>query len=452
MQKNSLIVISDLHLADGHSMLEEFRAPQQEAFDGLLLAALPGGSLENTVAPELIINGDCFDFLVLSPYAEDGMATPKDALEKFEKIVAAHKSFFVSLRHFMAQGGKVTFIPGNHDIELCFAEVRSRLRQELNPEENEVYRLDLRIDRSYSPLPDVLIEHGNQFEFWNYARDVWDVAGCALTENPEQIMLPYGTQYMQRASLPISLRYPYFDHFEPPIGTTRQIALLSMIDPEIVVETARRTSLMMSHPYQTLQNLQPEDVFVPVRLFAEAMPDFANFQQDMLNSFPAWEAVEELLYSADERQNMNAAAIEEFFTLHLAMEQPFEGALQAIFQLSSLRGDEDTTRGMHTVLHDHPEVHVAIAGHTHIARLDQCNGSQVYLNTACWTLRETPPTSGEITPEIIDWLRQPERAFSPLHDKTAFRFAWVQAETNQPASARLCVWQGGVDGHYHILE
>src|SRR5690242_2465324 len=77
MPATSFIVVSDLHLADGHAVLEGFGPQQQSALDGILQATLPGGALGNTTTPAtLIINGDCFEFLALPPYPEDGCTTP----------------------------------------------------------------------------------------------------------------------------------------------------------------------------------------------------------------------------------------------------------------------------------------------------------------------------------------------------------------------------------------
>ena len=70
-------MISDLHIAGGHAILDGFSERQQSAFEGLLSAAM--GQATTRVAPtgpgplgdaedvELIINGDCFDFLAVPP-------------------------------------------------------------------------------------------------------------------------------------------------------------------------------------------------------------------------------------------------------------------------------------------------------------------------------------------------------------------------------------------------
>ena len=55
------LIISDLHLADGHSVLDGWGKLQQSALEGLLNAACSSGPLGQADEVELIINGDCFE-------------------------------------------------------------------------------------------------------------------------------------------------------------------------------------------------------------------------------------------------------------------------------------------------------------------------------------------------------------------------------------------------------
>src|SRR5260370_8963552 len=126
------LIIRYLHLADGHAILDGFGARQQAALQGLASAAEAGGVWGDVDDVELIINGDCFDFLTIRPYLDDGITTPDIALEKWSKILAAHHAFFDTLRGFLRSPGRhITFITGNHDAELPFAEVRQAALQPL---------------------------------------------------------------------------------------------------------------------------------------------------------------------------------------------------------------------------------------------------------------------------------------------------------------------------------
>ena len=64
------LILNDLHLADGHAILDSFGEVQQAAFEGLMAAASPAGPLGRADEVELIINGDCFDFLATRPMTQ----------------------------------------------------------------------------------------------------------------------------------------------------------------------------------------------------------------------------------------------------------------------------------------------------------------------------------------------------------------------------------------------
>src|SRR5437588_3467928 len=225
------LVVSDLHLADSASILECFSDTQQSAFEGLLGMASQSHHIYSSLFGqaknvELIINGDTFDFLTTTPYDTNGMTRPEVALQKLDKIIAAHEPFFVALRSFIeAPGHSITFLAGNHDIELCFAEVRERICTAIVGATSDL-RLHFCPTRFYRPLPDVYIEHGNHYDFWNHAiQGLWDEQGQPLEPQPVTITLPVGSHYLQHAAHAISVHYTYFDHFEPSMNTMRQMAL-----------------------------------------------------------------------------------------------------------------------------------------------------------------------------------------------------------------------------------
>src|SRR6266566_10144137 len=119
---NTTLVISDLHLADGHTILDGFGDAQQAAFEGLTSAAGAADEIE------LVINGDCFDFLATAPYDTGGIIDISTSLEKLSKIIATHTPFFEALRRFIETPERhVTFITGNHDIELRLARVQEEI-------------------------------------------------------------------------------------------------------------------------------------------------------------------------------------------------------------------------------------------------------------------------------------------------------------------------------------
>src|ERR1700736_2947681 len=92
------LIIRDLHSADGHPILGGFGEQQQAHLRGWLRAGAPGGPLGNAEDVELIINGDCFDFLAIPPYVAHTTTSPVIALEKWKTIPPTHRAFFEALR------------------------------------------------------------------------------------------------------------------------------------------------------------------------------------------------------------------------------------------------------------------------------------------------------------------------------------------------------------------
>ena len=453
------LIISDLHLADGHSVLDGWGKLQQSALEGLLNAACSSGPLGQADEVELIINGDCFDFLSTPPYDTGGVSDAPTAVAKLEKIIATHGPFFEALRHFIETPGRsVTFTVGNHDIELCFAEVRARTGQVIGvpydatptdvagkEERPKVYFCPTRF---YRPLSDVYIEHGNHYDFWNHSMQrLWDERGQPVTLQPETITLPAGSHYFQHAAHPISIAYPYFDQFEPSINSTRQIALLSLLNPDAVVETVRLTMELLSTPRKALAGLEPGEERIPAKLFTAAMLDFAAFHEDVQKRKPDWAD----LHGAYDTQEQ-ADIMTEFAMLRDALALPPIEAVAAICTPTIYRMGESVAKGMHNVLKNDSTLRYAIAAHTHMIRIDPVHeGAQTYLNTASWTSRFALPAPGTITPALVEWLRHPDWNAIPLRDVTQLTFAIVNVTPGGPSSASLCVWEGGAKGSYRVL-
>ena len=449
------LIISDLHLANGRAGLDGFGAQQQAALRGLLRATRPGGPLGSADDVEFIINGDCFDFLVVRPYLDNGIITPDIALRKWGEIQAAHSVFFEALRDFLHIPGRhVTFIAGNHDVELAFAEVREAVRRAICDGDSVPERgLFFCETRCYRPLPDVYIEHGHHYDFWNNAGEVWDEQGQPRSRQPARLTMPIGTQYFQRAAYPVSMAYGYFDHLDPSLDSARQIALLCLFNPPLVMETAQGALAMLSYPRVALESLQPGEERNPARLFEVAMLDFSAFQQDMMARKPEWQTIEDWMQAhATEPKDPQVEAIAEFYELREALSLPPIEAVKAILQPRHYVMGESVALGMQSILRDDPTLRYAIAGHTHMLRRDTLNGGgQTYLNTATWTKREYKPAPDDMTPELAQWLREPWQAASPLQDITQMVFALVRGEDGQPSTAELCVWDGGEQGHYRVL-
>ena len=439
------LVLSDLHLADSYSIFEGFGDLQQSALEGLLSSTFTNSDAEIVDDVELIINGDCFEFLFMEPHEKQDFTHPATALFKLERVIDGHRPFFNTLRRFISQTGRhITFITGNHDVELAFTDVQERIYEVICNEPGLKERVNFCHSYFYRPLYDVHVEHGNQHDFWNRITDLWDERGQPLTYNPSKITLPLGTQYIQRAAYPINVQYPYFDHFEPPMNLTPQVALLCLLNPEIVVSTVQHAMEMLSYSRKPFVGLALEEEDNPVLLFEHAMREFAAFQEDLVAQHPDF--IEPLGETSHVDAMLEFAAIREVLSL------PFIDAIKAIFVSTIYRMAESTAQGIQNTLQNDHSVRYAIAGHTHMHRINSINdGSQVYLNTGTWTTRYALPLLDEITPELIEWLSKPDLNAIPLRDITQLIFALIRAEDGSPSSVNLCVWQGGENGTYHVL-
>ena len=187
-----------------------------------------------------------------------------------------------------------------------------------------------------------------------------------------------------------------------------------------------------------------EEMNNPVSLFDLAMREFAAFQEDLLAQHPDF--IEPL------GESSRIDAMLEFTAIREALSLPLLDAMKAIFAPNIYKMAESTAQGMQNSVQKDHSVRYAIAGHTHIHRINSFNnGSQVYLNTGTWTTRYTLPDPDEITPELIAWLSKPDWNAIPFRDITQPIFALIRTEEASPSTVNLYVWQGGESGNYHLL-
>jgi UDP-2,3-diacylglucosamine pyrophosphatase LpxH len=457
------LIVSDLHVASGDTMLDGFGERQQAALEGLLAAAgRSGGSpLGEGDDVELIINGDCFDFVAVEPHDTGGVMDTALALEKLGKMTAAHGPFFETLHRFVRQPRRrITFMTGNHDIELCFAGVRAGIMEAMGMQQDD-WRVYFCPMRSYRPLPDVYIEHGNAYDFWNHDRSgFWDASGHVRTANPQVMTLPMDSQYMQHVGHPVLARYPYLTLFEPSLSIPRQVALFCLLNPAVVVELIQHVQELLDagthEPRKGLLHLAPGEESSPAALFEQAIMVLVAFQQEAATRSPGWKepSGEEAALQAQAQAMMEVAMVRETLS-RVGEDECVTEAIATICTPTTAAMGDSVAAGMHTMLNSDPSLRYAIAGHTHKACIDRIKGGtaeqQVYLNTGGWTSWLALPASEEVTPELVAWLREPDWGNIPLRDiPPQCVFALVNAAEG-PSSASLCIWEGGSNGQYRVL-
>jgi UDP-2,3-diacylglucosamine pyrophosphatase LpxH len=458
------LVVSDLHVGDGDPLLDGFGERQQAAWEGLLEAAggNSGSPLGDADDVELIINGDGFDFLMVAPYGTGGVMNAGLAMEKLQNITTAHRQFFQTLHAFVSRPGRrITIMTGNHDVELCFAEVRAGILEALgmSPEDE---RVSFWPGRSYRPLPDVYLEHGNAYDFWNHDRsDFWDASGRVRTAHPQTITLPMDTLYAQHAGHPVLARYMYLILFDPPLTFPRQLALMCLLDPEIVVEFIQHMQEILatgtrSEPARKLLDPVPDREKKPIILFLQGLQLLMAFQREAAARSPGWkQPLGERALLQERIQAMMEIALLYGAVSRGSHAKDQTRSIRTICASSVTPGDS-VAAGMLPILKSDGSLRYALAGHTHKVRLDLLKSGktqQMYLNTGSWLSRLALPRPEEVTPEVVAWLRKPARELVPLRDvPPRCTFALIQSANGGPSHASLCLWEGESKGQYRVLD
>lgn len=112
---------------------------------------------------DLVFNGDTFD-LLKTEYrgGYPHHVTREIAIDKMERVAAAHPAFFQAVGEFLADDERrtVTFVLGNHDMELLFPAVHAVVRERIGSAVADRVRFaghSLSIGRMH-------IEHGSQLD------------------------------------------------------------------------------------------------------------------------------------------------------------------------------------------------------------------------------------------------------------------------------------------------
>ncbi len=124
MTDRILLVLSDIEMGAG-GLADDF--PHDDFLAEVI--ATHGSRLDPDLRVELVLNGDTLDFLRTSVSTGfPAHITAAIAVEKLDRITAAHPGVFAALRRFVASGDRrIHFIVGNHDAELLFPEVQAQL-------------------------------------------------------------------------------------------------------------------------------------------------------------------------------------------------------------------------------------------------------------------------------------------------------------------------------------
>jgi metallophosphoesterase superfamily enzyme len=226
-----VVVISDLHMGAGP--LEDFDPEVERA-----LVEFCDEVAADHRPTEFIINGDFLDFVQAEPWqspefeseTRDGVAlcfTEAQSLQKLENIFHAHQATFDALARLVASNSvrRLTIMPGNHDVDIFWPRVRTRLHARLSPAgeiaSNKIY---FHLEQQYQPpgFETLWIEHGHQYDACNS----FEVDGTAYwstkcppimldKNNVERLIECVGTRFMLKFMNGMDERYPFIDNVKP---------------------------------------------------------------------------------------------------------------------------------------------------------------------------------------------------------------------------------------------
>jgi UDP-2,3-diacylglucosamine pyrophosphatase LpxH len=230
----ALYVISDLHIGAGE--LDDCDAGCEAALVEFI------GSLTGQPDVELVLNGDSFDFVQADPWNLPGMSghsregglplahTRSHALAKARAILKAHGRVFEALGRFLRhEGARLTLMPGNHDADLFWPDVRAAMQARIVEARGPSGALPRwHLERVYRPAraPGVWIEHGHQYDpnnrfFGDAAKpetECWSEARPPVftdTRGEERLFECIGTRFLARYLNALDRRYPFVDNIKP---------------------------------------------------------------------------------------------------------------------------------------------------------------------------------------------------------------------------------------------
>ena len=221
------IVLSDLHLGAGYAQaggncLEDFVADEPLA---QFLREIEREAELDQREVELIINGDLFEFLQIPAVAkfDPTEVYPREAyldssaeasVKRLNIIIEGHQEIFSALSDFMhveAPKRRITIIKGNHDVNLFWPGVKSRLREVLGASGARASLL--LFAEEFVSREKIYVEHGHQrAEKMNSYRDFLDPR---LPGDPTQLYYPAGSHFVINVFNEIERERWFVDSIKP---------------------------------------------------------------------------------------------------------------------------------------------------------------------------------------------------------------------------------------------
>lgn len=218
-----VFVISDLHLG-GEPGFEMCSARGQRLLAAFVRAVT--GCHQAGRDAHLVLAGDVVDFLAEKPSAAFTMDEAA-AAGKLSRIFERARPVWDALRAHTAAGAPLTVLVGNHDVELTLPRPRRALLEVLGPG-----RVELLYDGEALRLGELLVEHGNRYDDWNWVdHDELLHLRRELSRGARPDELSFrsvpGSRFVVEVMNPIKQQFSFVDLLKPEDATVAPfIALL----------------------------------------------------------------------------------------------------------------------------------------------------------------------------------------------------------------------------------
>jgi UDP-2,3-diacylglucosamine pyrophosphatase LpxH len=425
-----IVVVSDLHLA-----LERDRGLFQadEA-----LAEFFNWVYENVRPGLLILNGDTFDFLVKK---DQEAAIDLDAASREARTIAEnHSEVFQALSLIAnSEQHELLIMGGNHDPELSLTGVQQEIEAQLHPSgprSSLRWSINGEAARFEVGKANVLIEHGDQYDAWNWIdHESLRRVVCLASRNvdyPNAYKSPPGSQLVVNRFNPLRNQFPWLATLQPLTPTILPLAL-EVILPELPSDQ-RRTLLkavnefsrysLRSLPDLALRKLKPE---------SEYWAEDDDERQLLIEWLDQYEKNEDTWGVVGETVERFRRALTRLRNILSTAGLRRISAKDSFYKVDV----PDSLNGAVTRLTDQG-AHLVVFGHTHSAKA-YLVGQGLYLNSGTWAQLTRLPKEDTSETVWADFLQE-------LKEGRAGSFCcptFIRISKGQATTATLFEWQNG---------
>jgi len=214
--KEIKLVVSDLHMGTGTrsgqpNPYEDFH--RDDRFAEMVRHYSIGEYVG--VPIEIIIDGDFMDLLKVAHRGRFVTEVTEDiSLEKVRRCILGHPGVFDALAEFVSvPNHDLTYIAGNHDLDVAFPLVQEMIRARLGVRD-QLDRLRFLTDREFYRLPGgVVVTHGHMFEEIN--RTKGGIPLRTLDDGRTVINMPWGSLFFSNVLAPVKAERQIVDLVNP---------------------------------------------------------------------------------------------------------------------------------------------------------------------------------------------------------------------------------------------